>query len=246
MITSSDIRRQPLAPMDTKSSFLRKHGGKSFVAAAVVVWLTSGLTPSSNRAGGEQVQAPMQASAAATVAASEERPYSYLEAPAKISLYTHYKFSRMSPAAKILASYRQYTHTIPMGNLELPAVLMFVDPDCKQCMNAFKDLMPHLERGALHLEVALVKSPRSAHFYGAADPVRALLAHEVDLLAGGPGLTATVPPHETSQTFVDDNNHFIDRMGITSFPTIVARDPDGKPQLFEGYSPHLTSVLSLK
>ncbi len=247
-------RRQPLDPMYRDSSFLRKHWGKTVMLSAAAIWIATGMhnIPEAHDdrpapgTGVERLEPVPTGEQLQGTSEEQAGGYDYLSAPAKVSLYTHYRYLKRSQGAKILSDYRQEAVAIPIGNLELPEVVMFADPDCVQCLSAFATLMPYLERGVLHLEVILAKSERAPFFYSAEDPTRMLLEHEVDLLLGGEGLQASVEPNATAKEWVDRNARYMESNGLSAFPTFVVRDPEGKARVYEGFSETLPVVLGLK
>lgn len=107
------------------------------------------------------------------------------------------------------------------------SVYVLFDPQCPHCGHLWQAALPLLDKVKfVWVPVAIMNAksaPQGAALMQASDPVAAMSAHEIALLGGKGGMSASASVPDDLVNAIKANSQLLDRLGADSVPFIVAR-----------------------
>lgn len=148
------------------------------------------------------------------------------------------------PATQAFEDAGKYLAYIPMGNVNLPPVYYFADPDCPNCMKAWGVLLPFLLEGKVHLRVLPSGARVAPDWYTMT--IDEIIESVLPPQLGGKAVQPKANQLDKAKTYVQDIEAFLDDYNIQGYPAFIFRGPDGTPVILQGYSDRLVDALGLR
>lgn len=159
--------------------------------------------------------------------------------PEQIESLTRQTFFGRSKADRVFDDAAKYLTHIPLGNLSLPPVYFFANPDCVHCAKAWKKLKAPLAEGKIHIRLLPGGSPKAALLYDQQ------IDDLVRILAEGEPLNSEAIPSPQARDFAADIAAMEEDYDLGMYPTFVFRGLDGRMLLLQGYNDQLLAALGV-
>lgn len=147
------------------------------------------------------------------------------------------------PATQAYEDAGKYLAYIPMGNVNLPPIYYFADPDCANCQKAWVALLPFLQAGKVHLRVLPSGARTAPDWYTMT--IDEIILSVLPKKMGGIPLEPKGNQLDKAKAYVQDIEAFLDDYNIQGYPTFIFRGPDETPVILQGYSDRLVDALGL-